>query len=200
MIFNNKVNVYNLRIMHIQKLVKQIIAIFLILMLALSCNNSKTKTEKRIDQWIGSKLKLPQVENVLYKDSLLNDKFLLKNNAKLKITTVVWGDCDACVNELKEWKIFLENLSNTEEVNVNFYLCTSDLNFFRDNMYSQSIQEIPLIIDSDYYYLDKNVLPYNDKNFQTFLIDSNNKVLLIGNPIFSQKLKKLYLEEIHKRI
>lgn len=36
--------------------------------------------------------------------------------------------------------------------------------------------------------------------FQTFLIDENDKVLLIGNPLINEKLEILYLDEIKDRI
>ena len=41
-------------------------------------------------------------------------------------------------------------------------------------------------------------LPKNER-FHTFLLDENNKVLLVGNPAGNEKLKKLYLSEIRKR-
>ena len=33
-------------------------------------------------------------------------------------------------------------------------------------------------------------------NFQTFLLDRNNRVIAIGNPIYNPKVKELYLKII----
>ena len=41
-------------------------------------------------------------------------------------------------------------------------------------------------------------LPKNER-FHTFLLDENNKVILIGNPTQNLKLKKLYIKELNKR-
>jgi hypothetical protein len=35
-----------------------------------------------------------------------------------------------------------------------------------------------------------------DKNFQTFLLDSNNRVILVGNPMNNKNIFDLYLREI----
>jgi len=32
----------------------------------------------------------------------------------------------------------------------------------------------------------------NDPNFQTFLLDQNNKVLIIGNPVTNNNIRQLY--------
>ena len=55
----------------------------------------------------------------------------------------------------------------------------------------------PVIIDhTDIFYL-KNKLP-EDKRCQTFLVDQENKIILIGNPIYSDDIKKLYIRTIKK--
>jgi len=43
-------------------------------------------------------------------------------------------------------------------------------------------------------------LPSENKVYQTLLLNSNNKIILVGNPIHGDKLVKLYKEEINKRL
>jgi len=38
-----------------------------------------------------------------------------------------------------------------------------------------------------------------DERFHTFLLDENNKVILVGYPVNNPKLKELYLKELNKK-
>ena len=38
----------------------------------------------------------------------------------------------------------------------------------------------------------------DDPMFQTFLLDQNNKILLIGNPIYNAEIKTLYQNILNK--
>lgn len=178
------------------RLFKQLTVLLIFILMLLSCNNIHDETAKKLEYWMEVDLKLPNINQVIFKDSLFVNNFPINNQAKYKITTVIWGDCDVCIKELTEWKIFIDCLPENKEIEVYFYLCTTDFNFFRENLYSKDIYEFPLILDIDYLYPNINNLPYGDKTFQTFLLGKNNKVLLVGNPIYNNKLKELYLSEI----
>jgi len=48
-------------------------------------------------------------------------------------------------------------------------------------------------------YLKSNEIPEFGE-FNSFLLNKNNRVILVGNPIYNDELMKLYKEEINKRL
>ena len=56
----------------------------------------------------------------------------------------------------------------------------------------------PVFIDEKGGFDALNHLP-SDVNFQTFLLDSQNKVIAIGNPVHNKKVRDLYLQIITGR-
>lgn len=53
----------------------------------------------------------------------------------------------------------------------------------------------PVCIDEDDAFNRLNHFP-SDMSFQTFLLDKDNKVVVIGNPIHNLKLGELYMQII----
>jgi hypothetical protein len=51
-------------------------------------------------------------------------------------------------------------------------------------------------VDYESTFLRKNKIPA-DKRFHTFLLDENNKVVLVGNPSTNQKVRDLYNKVLH---
>ena len=58
---------------------------------------------------------------------------------------------------------------------------------------------IPLFQDIDRRFGNNNDLP-SDPSFRTFLLDSANRVILIGNPVQNPKIKELYIRTICERL
>ena len=56
-------------------------------------------------------------------------------------------------------------------------------------------QDFAVYIDKNNKFNKLNKFPSN-MNFQTFLLDRNNRVIAIGNPIYNPKVKELYLKII----
>lgn len=181
--------------MYIKNIV--IISIVVLSIFTISCNRNKNK--QFVKEREGSSLILPEIKELLYKDSLYKNKIPF-HRAPLKITTFIWGDCHVCIKDLKKWEEFYNIAKNNKKLQIHFYLYATDIKLFVNNLYTEEIHKFPLIIDQNFNYLENNNLPQKNKNFQTFLVDSNNKVILIGNPTLNNKLKKLYLEEINKRL
>jgi len=179
---------------------KRFFAISAILFVLVCSCNRNSKELKQLNKWMGDTLNLPESYKMLYKDSLYKKDIPINNKAKLKISTLLWGDCHSCIADLKKWEEFYQFVEKKREVEILFYLYTSDINFFRNSLYNKKIHKYPLILDEKLKYVDKNKLPFKNKVYQTFLLNSNNKVILVGNPITSDKLMKLYKQEINKRL
>ena len=179
---------------------RSLLQLLFLILIFFSCNNVTKKAENKVTQLTGDTIHLPQKAEIIYKDSLYSKKLLAPSKPKLIISTFLWGECHSCIADLKKWEEFYEYTLNNEEINLLFFLYISDLEIFKKNSYTKKIHKYPLILDYENKYLLNNNLSTDKKMYQTFLLDSNNKVILVGNPIYSEKLMELYKEEINKRL
>lgn len=101
--------------------------------------------------------------------------------------------CMSCKAQLPSWKKFLVHLQH-KEVPVLFFMTTSHLKGLQFILERENF-DYPVCIDEKDSLNKLNNFP-SDMMFQTFLLDKDNKVLAIGNPIHNPKVKELYLKII----
>ena len=115
------------------------------------------------------------------------------NNADYKIVAYVDSvGCMSCKLQLPRWKDFISEIDSLTGhfIPFVFYFHPNDIKELRyitrrDNF------EYPICIDVEDKFNSLNHFP-DKMEFQTFLIDMNNKVVAIGNPIHNPKVKELY--------
>ena len=104
--------------------------------------------------------------------------------------------CMSCKLGLSQWQDFAVNVDSIFPNTVHFQFVFQPY----------KLNEIRLLLKRERFnhsvYIDKNnkfnklnKFPSN-MNFQTFLLDRNNRVIAIGNPIYNPKVKELYLKII----
>ncbi len=152
----------------------------------IACNNRKKQPES-IESIIKKykKIELPNIQEDL------------QNSKSLKIATYINGDCSVCISELSIWKEWV--IKDSCSVQFLFFFHSTDslrLDYIIKNYFNI---EYPLIYDKESKYLSINDIKKDDKMFQTFLLDKDNNVLLVGNPLLNKKLADLYKREIEKR-
>jgi hypothetical protein len=137
---------------------------------------------------------LPSNLPVLYKfyDPCFSDN--PKQFEKFKICTSIWSDCKPCADELIEWDKQIANLNENHNVSFLFYVYTSNYKIFMENIYPEMLLRCPIIIDTLNQFCTLNGIDPKDKLCNTFLLDENNKVLIIGNPLRSNEIRNLYLK------
>ena len=59
--------------------------------------------------------------------------------------------------------------------------------------------EYPFYQDNGMECLKKNGFDY-DEGDEPLLLDENNKVILLGNPVHNEAIRELYVREISKRL
>ena len=166
---------------------------FLLLLLTLtSCKDSqKRKISNLVNEWDGKEIVFPSssVFMVQAKDTV---DFPI-NSADYKIVAYVDSvGCMSCKLQLSRWKDFISEIDSLTGYFIPFvfYFHQKDINELRyitrrDNF------EYPICIDIEDKFNSLNHFP-DKMEFQTFLIDINNKVVAIGNPIHNSKVKELY--------
>lgn len=104
--------------------------------------------------------------------------------------------CTSCKLQLKQWRELINQKDSIFEKNVEILLFLhsserKELLYLLDDYGF----DYPVCIDDKDIFNKLNKFPV-DMAFQTFLIDKNNRVLAIGNPIHNPKIKELYFNII----
>jgi len=165
-----------------------------------ACKNKHSK-EQKVNQYIGKKINLPKDSIfILKKDSLKPVKTFNSSKNKIKIVTRINGQCHICVLHLDQWKQEIMKKFKGYSVQFIYYLYTDNFELFKKKYYYRISGAYPLLIDTTNAFIRNNQLPKMDQRFHTFLLDRNNKAILVGNPLLNTKIRELYIEEINKRL
>lgn len=168
---------------------------YLILVFALlliSCNNSRKKDVITLLQhWDGREVRFPNhsIFTIQGRDTV---DFSIENKCKI-LTYIDSTGCTSCKLRFPDWMEFMHAVDSLRPDSVQF------LFFFFPKKGTEIYQSLladrfiyPICIDEEDSLNKLNNFPSN-MAFQTFLLDKDNKVLAIGNPIYTSKIKELYI-------
>lgn len=173
------------------------IVTFLVIGLTACKETETTRISRLVTAWSGKEIFFPKdlVFTKFGKDTV---EFINGKKSKYKIVTYVDSiGCVRCKLKLSQWKTFMNmTASLAESPSYYFYFHSKDLQELC-NLFERENFSYPVCID----YADKfnhlNHFPV-DRMFQTFLLNAENKVLAIGNPIYSPKVRAFYLSILKK--
>ncbi|WP_455629150.1 DUF1573 domain-containing protein [Parabacteroides chinchillae] len=173
-----------------------IILLVIVLFFSVSC---KDKTKKKITQlvehWQGKEIIFPS--DMIFTRYLTDtvDYQIPQSDYKVLIYVDSIG-CTSCKLQLPKWKELItqvDSLTN-KQIPFLFFLHPKDLKEIRYILKRDGFN-FPVCIDNEDKLNKQNNFP-SDITFQTFLLDKNNKVVVIGNPIHNLAVKDLYLKQI----
>jgi hypothetical protein len=161
----------------------------------LFCYQLQSQTKDQKVSLKGKKIILPSAV-LLRIDGQKNINPLSK---RIKIFTVINGSCALCIDDLKEWKTYMTTVDTSKVGFVFLVHSEDDLYTFKELNSNYIKLAYPYFHDVKKKIVIANKLMDN-KDYQTFLLDNNNVVVLTGNPAKNKKTFKLYFDEINKRI
>ncbi len=161
-----------------------------------SCKESeKERIARLVNEWEGKEIKFPphSVFTIQGKDTVTMDY----RNAEYKVITYVDSiGCTSCKLQLHRWKELIAEMDSVTSGTVPFlfYFHPKDMKELRyltrrDNF------TYPVCFDEKDDFNALNSFP-SEMMFQTFLLDKENKVIGMGNPVHNPKVKELYLMKI----
>lgn len=159
-----------------------------------SCQESNKEAMLRlVNEWNGREIKFPSrsVFTVQGKDTV-DFPFM---DADYKVVTYVdSAGCTSCKLQLNRWKELVVEVDSLTDgaVPFLFYFQTKDLKELRYLTRREGFT-YPVCFDEKDELDGLNCFP-DEMMFQTFLLDKDNKVVAIGNPVLSPKVKELYLK------
>ena len=161
-----------------------------------SCQESKEEAMLRlVNEWNGKEIKFPSRSTftVLGKDTI-DFSFV---DADYKVLTYIDSmGCASCKLQLPRWKEWVHEVDSLTDGKVPFlfYLHPKDMKELR-YLTRRDGFSYPVCYDEKDELNRLNRFP-SDMTFQTFLLDRNNRVVAMGNPIHNPKVKELYLDLI----
>lgn len=172
------------------------ISFICLLFFAMSCQkNDRAKVESLVKEWNNKEIRFP--------DNPVFTRFVTDTVPyripKTDYKVVVFVDsvgCISCKLQLPKWKEFMHEVDSLSDGNVPFvfFFQTKDVRELRYILRRDNFP-YPVCIDTEDSFYKLNRFP-GEMMFQTFLVDSENRVKVIGNPIHNLSVKDLYLKEI----
>lgn len=174
--------------------------IILLLTIFLSACQDKQKEiiTLLVKEWQGKQILFP--ENMVFTRFASDTTNFVIPTSDYKVLVFVDSiGCTSCKLQLSRWKEFIRYTDSISQKNIPF------LFFFQFDdqweIHSLLIRESfdkPICLDRSDSLNQLNHFP-KDIRFQVFLLDKNNKVVVIGNPVHNPNVKELYLEEISRK-
>ena len=173
---------------------------FIFALILFSCKESDQHRIARLTEaWMGKPIYYP-VDSVF--ESFENDsirKYSLKRTEYTVVTYIDSAKCKSGDLNLNEWKNFLSDFKAKSKGNATclFYFHPENRETFIRSLQASGFS-FPVCIDEDDIFYKLNRFPA-ESIFRTFLIDKENKVVAMGNPVEDPKVRELYLKIIDKR-
>ena len=178
---------------------KQILFILILLPIFFSCKNEQKEKEKQIAQlvneWQGKEIKFP--DNLIFTRYLTDTTDFQIPQSEYKVLVYVDSTgCTSCKLQLHKWKEQIEYTDSVvlEKVPFLFFFHSKDYKEIRYLLKRDGFDR-PVCIDMDDRLNKLNKFPA-DMTFQTFLLDKNNRVAVLGNPVHNTAVRDLYLKQI----
>ena len=167
-------------------------SILLLFFLFCSCQESnEAKIARLVKEWEGKEILFPahSVFTIQGKDTV---DFSFQNADYKVVTYVDSVGCTSCKLQLPRWTQFMHEVDSTMNRNIPFvfYFHPKDMKELR-YITRRDAFTYPVCFDEKDNFNILNHFP-SEMTFQTYLLDKDNKVVAIGNPVHNPKVKELY--------
>ena len=176
----------------------KIILICIPLFCILSCNEHHSN-KKTIEKLLSSQITFPAKWNT----NIHDDVSYLNAAAKM----VVLFDSTTCAScelaHLWEWDEVSSISDETQNKFTTVFIFSpgkKDIISVKRSLENIQSNKIRAIIDEDQEFIRLNPFIPKENTFHTFLLDSENNILLVGNPVKNDKLWNLYKSTIKTTI
>jgi hypothetical protein len=168
--------------------------LLLLPLIFISCISKHEEQQDIVAEWMGKEILFPSdMQFQILTDTI---KFDISDADYKVITFIDSADCVPCKMKLQLWNDLINEFKAIPDVDINFAMVLhgSDHNeiekSLNDNKYLN-----PICINANNSFSRANNLS-EIKKYSTFLLDCDNKVIAIGNPVTNPKIKKLYKQII----
>lgn len=170
---------------------------FLALMLGTTAcqNNNRKDIARTVEQWQGRTVQMPEgaVFTVQARDTVAMDMYAPTHKVLIYVDST---GCTSCRLQLHEWKKFVAEVDSATVGRVPFLFFLSPKSV-KEARYITRRDDFtyPICVDMQNRLDSLNHFP-EEEMFHTFLLDSDNRVAVIGNPIHNRAVRDLYMKTI----
>jgi hypothetical protein len=176
------------------------LTILLLCLSLYSCNESeKHKVTRLVKKWQNKEIKFP--DEIIFTQYATDTIKYKIDSTKFKILIYVDSlGCSRCEMRLSEWKKLINrpNYIAKESIQILFFIHPENLDEIK-YLLKRDTFELPICIDIKDQLNKLNHFPIYPM-LQTFLLNRENKVLAVGNPILNPDIKDLYFEIISNNL
>lgn len=186
---------------------KNRIAVYILLSaicsLICACNSQKKELQEKVEKLQSAAIDIPYEKMVCWtSDSIM--EISPWNKAKLKLIHYVDADmCSTCYlekNVKNSFVLRMESLSNNDFYNI---FIVSPNNKARKNLeidFQDKLIPQTIFVDTSNVFIEANPNIPSESIYHTFLLDKNNKVILVGNPILNKDVGEMMLSIVEKKL
>ena len=162
----------------------------ILLLVMTSCSGSNKEQRGIVAEWTGKEIVIPEGLGFQVDNIPVDYDF---DAADFKIVTYVdSAGCTNCRMKLKDWDKVIDGFKSSPDVDVSFLMIVdSDKREEIERLVKDNDFHHPVSIDSAGLFRKANPLPSKPEH-QTFLLDADNKVIALGNPVQNPKIRELY--------
>ena len=174
---------------------KQLYILLLLSLLTACKENNKEKFALLVQEWQGKEIVFPQ--NMAFTRFVTEPVDYRIPDAEYKVLVYVDSvGCTSCKLQLPKWQELIAHVDSATNGNVPFIFVfqSKDDRELRYILKCDNFDR-PVCIDRNNRFNSSNRFP-QDITFQTFLLDKDNKVKVIGNPVHNLAVRDLYLKQI----
>ena len=175
---------------------KKLLYISLLLSLLTACKeNNKEKFALLVQEWQGKEIVFPQ--DMAFTRFVTEPVDYRIPDAEYKVLVYVDSvGCTSCKLQLPKWQKLIAHVDSATNGNIPFIFVfqSKDDRELRYILKCDNFDR-PVCIDRNNRFNSSNRFP-QDITFQTFLLDKDNKVKVIGNPVHNLAVRDLYLKQI----
>ena len=161
-----------------------------------ACHNDKREEIARtVTQWQGRTVQMPEgaVFTVQARDTVAMDMYAPAHKVLVYVDST---GCTSCRLQLHEWKKFIAEVDSATGGRVPFLFFLSPKSV-KEARYITRRDDFtyPICVDMQNRLDSLNHFP-EEEMFHTFLLDSDNRVAVIGNPIHNRSVRDLYMKTL----
>ena len=161
-----------------------------------ACHNDKREEIARtVTQWQGRTVQMPEgaVFTVQARDTVAMDMYAPAHKVLVYVDST---GCTSCRLQLHEWKKFIAEVDSATVGRVPFLFFLSPKSV-KEARYITRRDDFtyPICVDMQNRLDSLNHFP-EEEMFHTFLLDGDNRVAVIGNPIHNRAVRDLYMKTL----
>lgn len=161
-------------------------------------NNNRKDIARTVEQWQGRPVLIPEeaVFTIQTRDTVAMDVYAPTHKVLVYVDSM---GCTSCRLQLHEWKKFIAEVDSATGGRVPFLFFLSPKSV-KEARYITRRDDFtyPICVDMQNRLDSLNHFP-EEEMFHTFLLDGDNRVAVIGNPIHNRAVRDLYMKTLTGR-